>query len=558
VEHEADSALRRIGRYEVLGELGQGGMAVVYRAHDPQLERDVAIKVLHPHLARDEESRARFAREARAAARLRHPNIVEVYEFSEAQDTRSYLVTELLEGPTLRRFVEQHPDVPAEVAAAMGIVLCDALACAHRQGVIHRDVKPDNLMLQGGALKLTDFGIAHVVDAREMTATGQVLGSPAHMAPEQIEGSRVDARTDVFATGTVLYALTAGRLPFDGANAHALLRKILDGEFTDPLRVAPKMGHRFAAILRRAMARIPADRYESAEALRDALVEFVAEVGWTAPEVELRRYFSDPEGFTAALRTTLLAVLPRRGESARAAGDLPEAMGYFNRALALDPSNTRVLALLRSAARRRQMLRRLRAAGLVGAAAAVTAVCVLGAVALLHPAPTPGVVVVPPETAVRREAIAPRVRVVETARPPVVAEVDASMPGAGTEPTQRVHGHSARNGGQTGPSGAAAGAPEAAAAMREVRLVPFPQNVRYSVNGAPTVVFSSHAEPLRLPVGRAATFVVEHSLPGAGYERAEVTQMIEAGDGVQVVRVRLRERATVEPAAAMVDGASPR
>lgn len=544
----------------MLGELGHGGMAVVYRAHDPQLERDVAIKVLHPHLARDEESRARFAREARAAARLRHPNIVEVYEFSEAQDTRSYLVTELLEGPTLRRFVEQHPDVPAEVAAAMGIVLCDALACAHRQGVIHRDVKPDNLMLQGGALKLTDFGIAHVVDAREMTATGQVLGSPAHMAPEQIEGSRVDARTDVFATGTVLYALTTGRLPFDGANAHALLRKILDGEYTDPLRVAPKIGHRFAAILRRAMARIPADRYESAEALRDALVDFVAELGWAAPEVELRRYFSNPEGFAAALRSTLLTVLPRRGEAARAAGNLPEAMGYFNRALALDPGNVRVIALLRSAARRRQMLRRLRAAGLVGAAAAVTAVGVLGGVALWRPRPTPGVALAPPEAVSPREPLAPRVRVVETARPSgVVAEVDASMPGAGNGPSPpRVQGHAARNTGQASAAGAATATGGQAVTMREVRLAPFPQNVRYSVNGAPAVAFSSHADPLRLPVGQTATFVVEHSLPGAGYERAEVTQRIEAGDGVLVVRVRLRERASVEPAAAMVDGASPR
>ncbi len=550
MEHEAESALRRIGRYEVLGELGQGGMAVVYRAHDPQLERDVAIKVLHPHLARDEESRARFAREARAAARLRHPNIVEVYEFSEAQDAHSYLVTEILEGPTLRRFVEQHPDVPAEVAAAMGIVLCDALACAHRQGVIHRDVKPDNLMLQRGALKLTDFGIAHVVDAREMTATGQVLGSPAHMAPEQIEGSRVDARTDVFAAGTVLYALSAGRLPFDGSNAHALLRKILDGEFVDPLRVAPKVGHRFAAILRRAMARIPDDRYPSAEALRAALEDFVAEVGWSAPEAELRRYFANPEAFNAALRTTLLDVLPRRGEAARARGDLPDAMGYFNRALALDPGNPRVLVLLRSAARRRQLLRRLRAVGLVGAAAVCTAALVVGVTLLVQPPPS--VVAVAPEVPVSpRVPLSPRVRVVETARPPEV--VDAGPGVAAAEPAPpRHHPHGPRTSPvETQPNAAVA------PAVREVRLAPYPQNVRYAVNGGPPVTFDSHAEPLRLPVGREATFVVEHSLPGAGYERTTVTRMIEPGDGVQIVRVRLRERGTVDPAAAMVDGASP-
>ncbi|MEI8257899.1 MAG: serine/threonine-protein kinase, partial [Deltaproteobacteria bacterium] len=168
---------RRIGKYEVLGELGHGGMAVVYRARDTQLLRDVAVKVLHPHLSSDPESRQRFLREAQAAARLRHPNIVEVFDFSVESDRESFMVSELLEGPTLRRFAELHPGMPAEIAAAVGIVLCSALTCAHGQGVIHRDVKPDNILLQtGGLLKLTDFGIAHVADGNGMTVTGQVLG----------------------------------------------------------------------------------------------------------------------------------------------------------------------------------------------------------------------------------------------------------------------------------------------------------------------------------------------------------------------------------------------
>jgi tetratricopeptide (TPR) repeat protein len=335
----ADIAVQRIGRYEVRGELGTGGMAVVYRAHDPRLERDVAVKVLHPHLARDPESRARFEREARAAARLRHPNIVEVYEFSDPEERESYMVTELLEGPTLRRFAERHPDVPAEVAAAVGVVLCDALACAHAQGVVHRDVKPDNLMLQRGQVKLTDFGIAHVADGRGMTVTGQVLGSPAHMAPEQIEGSAVDARTDVFAAGTVLYQLAVGRLPFEGTTAHALLRKILEGQFTDAARAAPKVGHRFAAVLAKALARDPEARYPSAEALRDDLCAFLKEVGWDAPDKELRAYFEDPEAVVAALHERLKGRLPALGEQCQREGRNGEAMGYFNRALALDPEN---------------------------------------------------------------------------------------------------------------------------------------------------------------------------------------------------------------------------
>ena len=138
VEPAPEKPRRFIGKYEVRGELGHGGMAVVYRAHDPTLDRAVAIKVLHPHLAQDPESRMRFEREAKAAARLRHPNIVEVYEFSEGGAEASFMVTELLEGPTLRRFLEGRKEIPAEIAAAIGVVLCDALMCAHRTGCSSR------------------------------------------------------------------------------------------------------------------------------------------------------------------------------------------------------------------------------------------------------------------------------------------------------------------------------------------------------------------------------------------------------------------------------------
>lgn len=390
----ADTPPRRIGKYEVVGELGSGGMAVVYRAFDPTLERDVAVKVLHPHLAKDLQCRGRFAREARAAARLRHANIVEVYEFSDEGDDQSYMVTELLEGPTLRRFAEQHPNACAEVAAAIGVVLCDALAHAHRLGVIHRDVKPDNLMLQsGGVLKLTDFGIAHVADQREMTATGQILGSPAHMAPEQIEGTTIDARTDLFAATTVLYYLATSRLPFEGPNAHALLRKILDGEYPDPLRTAPRVGHRFAAILTRGLERDPNRRYPDAAAMRADLMSFLSDVGWTRPELELKRYFQDPEAVVAELHQTLRERLPQLGEDARRGGDIPSAMGYFNRALTLNPSDTRVVAMVRGIARRRQRERTLKGAGIIVSAALLTAALVVSALSRRdHPAPAPIVV----------------------------------------------------------------------------------------------------------------------------------------------------------------------
>ncbi|MFO0562697.1 MAG: serine/threonine-protein kinase [Polyangiales bacterium] len=376
----AEDRSRSIGRYEVLGELGHGGMAVVYRARDSQLLREVAVKVLHPHLSSDVESRQRFLREAQAAARLRHPNIVEVFDFSVEADRESFMVTELLDGPTLRRFAEGRWPLPAEVVAAIGVVLCDALSCAHAQGVVHRDVKPDNILLHKGMLKLTDFGIAHVADGNGMTVTGQILGSPAHMAPEQIDAGPVDARTDLFSLGTVLYVLAVGRLPFEAPVAHALLRKILEADYVDPVRAEPTVGERFAVIIRRCMARRIDDRYKDAAELRKALCEFCAEVGWDEPAKKLTEYFSDPEAFTEAHKALLLEVLPERGRKARDAKRVPEAMAYFNRALAIDPTNVKVVELVRSVARRRQRERMMRGAALVTVTAATSALVVVGAV----------------------------------------------------------------------------------------------------------------------------------------------------------------------------------
>jgi serine/threonine-protein kinase len=380
----AEDRSRSIGRYEVLGELGHGGMAVVYRARDSQLLREVAVKVLHPHLSSDVESRRRFLREAQAAARLRHPNIVEVFDFSVEADRESFMVTELLEGPTLRQFAKDWLPLPAEVVAAIGVVLCDALACAHAQGVVHRDVKPDNILLHKGILKLTDFGIAHVADGDGMTVTGQILGSPAHMAPEQIEGKAVDARTDLFSLGTVLYWLAVGRLPFEAPVAHALLRKILEADYVDPVRAEPTVGAQFAAIIRRCMARLPEDRYSDAVALRTALCEFCAEVGWDDPAKKLTEYLAAPGAFTEAHKARLLQVLPERGRRARDEKRIPEAMAYFNRALAIDPTNEKVLELVRSVARRRQRERMLRGAALVTATAATSALLAVGTVKVLR------------------------------------------------------------------------------------------------------------------------------------------------------------------------------
>jgi len=246
--------LRRLGKYELLDEIGHGGMATVYRARDAKLDRLVAIKVLHPHLQKAPEARVRFTREAQSVAKLEHPHIVQVYDYSGEDSDESFIAAELLTGPTLKRFAEDHPEIPPEIAACMGLQIARALGAAHARGIVHRDVKPENVMLHERRLvKLTDFGIAQMVDSQSFTATGQILGSPGHMAPEQIEGGDVDARTDLFSLGTVLYFLAVGRLPFTGRNPHQVLKRIVDGEVADPLRIRPALGAPLRAIILKAL-----------------------------------------------------------------------------------------------------------------------------------------------------------------------------------------------------------------------------------------------------------------------------------------------------------------
>src|SRR5690606_30960548 len=208
----------QLDKYQLLEEVGHGGMAVVYRAHDSVLQREVAVKVLHAHLADREESKLRLQREAIAVAKLRHDNILEIFDYSGPQAPDSYIVTEFIHGPTLREWIDDSLDPRPAVAALIIHRLCLALGHAHRSGIIHRDIKPENVMIRvdDGCLKLMDFGIAQLLDNQKLTMTGQLIGSPAYMAPELISGRPLDARTDLFSLGIILYQLATGELPFTG------------------------------------------------------------------------------------------------------------------------------------------------------------------------------------------------------------------------------------------------------------------------------------------------------------------------------------------------------
>lgn len=263
-------------RYRLDQEIARGGMATVWRGEDPLLARAVAVKTLDPILAQDETVRTRFRREAVAAAAVAHPNIVATYDTGE-DDGVAYIVMELVEGATLRQAIDLHGALPPARAADIASQVADALAAAHARGLVHRDVKPSNVLVQlDGRVKVTDFGIAKAADqsADELTRAGSVMGTARYLAPEQLEGLPVDERADVYSLGLVLYEMLTGRSPFgaDTEIATAVARLTTPPPRLGDLRpdIAPGLAH----IVDRALVREPDARWPTAAAMRDALAPF--------------------------------------------------------------------------------------------------------------------------------------------------------------------------------------------------------------------------------------------------------------------------------------------
>ncbi|HEU5060790.1 MAG TPA: serine/threonine-protein kinase [Kofleriaceae bacterium] len=345
-----------LDKYELLEKVGQGGMAVVYRGLDTTLRREVAVKVLHRHLADSSEARDRFEREAQAVAKLRHENILEIFDFSGNDSEESYIVTEFIDGQTLKQFITEHEIKYPEVGAMITVEVCRALGHAHSFGVLHRDVKPENVMIRNdGVIKLTDFGIAQMLDHHRLTVTGQLLGSPAYMAPEHVEGGKLDFRTDVFAAGVVLYQLCCGELPFRGKNPHEILKRIAETSYTDPCKVNPLVGSELGAIIRKCLAHDKEDRYRDVSEMQRALEQFLAGSGLVSIREELGRFFAAPVSYEMALRSRLIAFLAARGRE-KLKDDRNAALELFNRVLTLDPQNREVLEEIEKLSRQRKWM----------------------------------------------------------------------------------------------------------------------------------------------------------------------------------------------------------
>ncbi len=270
---------KKIGRYKILAELGRGAMGVVYKAEDPNLDRVVALKTII--LENDVEERAgyrkRFFLEAKAAGKLSHPHIVTTYDFGE-EDGVAYLAMEFLEGTDLRKRAQQGPIPPAE-AVEIGCQVAEGLAFAHQRGIVHRDVKPANIMLPDrGAAKIMDFGLARMRVADHKTSTGMVLGTPRYMSPEQITGQPVDHRSDIFSLGIVIWEMLTGRRLFAGTEMAQVTHSITYDEHEPPTRVNPDLPPLLDFVVARALKKDPAVRYQDAGELAADLHSCLAEL----------------------------------------------------------------------------------------------------------------------------------------------------------------------------------------------------------------------------------------------------------------------------------------
>ncbi len=263
-------ATRKLGKYEIIERLGRGGMAEVYRAYHASLDRFVAIKVLHAFLADDPEFKGRFEKEAKHIARLKHANIVQVYDFENDPDNESYyMVMELIQGPTLKEVLtdlqSRHELMPLKEALRIVREAASALAYAHSQSMIHRDVKPANLMLDSDSrVVLTDFGIAKIVTGIQFTASGGMVGTPAYMAPEQGLGEAGDERSDLYSLGVIMFQLVTGQLPFEGDTPIAVILRHVNDPVPSARALNPTMPESVDKIIHRLLAKDPDERYQTA------------------------------------------------------------------------------------------------------------------------------------------------------------------------------------------------------------------------------------------------------------------------------------------------------
>jgi eukaryotic-like serine/threonine-protein kinase len=302
------------GRYRIQRKLGAGGMADVYLAEDQELGRRVAIKILNSRHGNDDQFIERFRREAKNAAALNHPNIVSIYDRGEAEDTY-YIAMEFLDGRTLKELIVGRGAAPVNVAIEYARQILSALRFAHRHGIVHRDIKPHNVLVDGeGRVKVTDFGIARA-GASQMTEAGSIVGTAQYLSPEQARGGEVDPRSDLYSLGVVLYELLTGKTPFDGETPVEIAMKHLSNTPAPPSKLRPDVPRELDMVVMRALAKNPDERYQSADEMESDLERVARGARVSAATVDtatqvLRRPAAAATAVTSATAATMIAPPP--------------------------------------------------------------------------------------------------------------------------------------------------------------------------------------------------------------------------------------------------------
>lgn len=342
--------IEKIDRYEIRAVLGQGAMGHVYRAWDPKLHRDVALKVVAQNLSRDPKGRQRFHREARAIAALKHPNIVEIYDYSGVESEHLYLVMEKLDGDDLFNIMNSKGIMPEPAAAAVGHELCLALQVAHEAGIIHRDLKPENVFMNAaGRVVLTDFGVVKAI--REDSAVDgwsadtDVIGTPGFMAPELMMNRALGPRTDIFALGALLYNVATGELPYKGESPVEMFRAVVAGEIQDARQFNPQLSPDFIDIMVGCLQAKPKKRFRSVEVVRERLKAVLEANGVSDLRDDLRDYMRDPQAYAGMTRRRAVSCLLQRLKIAIKDKN-PQAINQLReRLLEIDPDNDEVHAI---------------------------------------------------------------------------------------------------------------------------------------------------------------------------------------------------------------------
>jgi len=312
-------SIAQLGRFKITGTLGKGAMGTVYRAHDPLIDRTVAIKTIGCAGLSAEEKKAfeeRFYCEAKSAGRLNHPNIVTIHDAGRTDDL-AYIAMEYLNGRTLQEILDAGVALPVERSAEIAARIADGLAFAHTNGVVHRDIKPANIMVfENGSIKIADFGVA-LIPTGSQTVDGMTCGSPKYMSPEQINGRRVDGRSDIFSLGAVLYEMLVGRPPFSGDNLNAILFQVLNNAPPLPSSFNPAIPHGFDRIVARALAKDPEKRYQNASQMAADLRKW-------------RHIVKSAQKAHAANDPSLTSAAGRNGHRHKATGHKPAQPGAWS------------------------------------------------------------------------------------------------------------------------------------------------------------------------------------------------------------------------------------